>query len=302
MGDCAGRERREGARAEPAASIPSSSERQRTPCGKHYSHSAMLPGSPVCSCTAACSCPASASAAPRVEHLKFKYGPRDDQAGAEHDLARRRRRPEAQAPGLDRRLPPQPRAGRTARSRASTCCTCTTRSGSSTASLTFAAGEEKTNVRLPKGFGWRHEPDDAWVLNHMIHNLLPNRDRVYLTYTLDFIPDSSPAAKGIRPVKTRWLDVEGGKAYPVFDVHRGSGRGRALHLPRRRARRLRRPVPAQPDADPARRRARPDRRPPAPGRPLHRPQAHARRAHGQPLPLAGAVLGARRARCRGTSR
>ena len=58
----------------------------------------------------------------------------------------------------------------------------------------------------------------------MVHNLLPNRDRVYLTYTLDFIPDSSPAAKRIREVETRWLDVEGGKAYPVFDVHRGSGR------------------------------------------------------------------------------
>ena len=88
---------------------------------------------------------------------------------------------------------------------------------------TFAAGEEKTNVRLPKGFGWRYEPTDQWVLNHMIHNLLPNRDRVYITYTLDFIPDTSPAAKGIRPIETRWLDVEGGKAYPVFDVHRGSG-------------------------------------------------------------------------------
>ena len=80
--------------------------------------------------------------------------------------------------------------------------------------LTFAAGEEKTNVKLPRPYGWRHTPDDQWVLNHMVHNLLPNRDRVYLTYTLDFIPDSSPAAKGMRPVETRWLDVEGGKRVP----------------------------------------------------------------------------------------
>ena len=58
----------------------------------------------------------------------------------------------------------------------------------------------------------------------MVHNLLPNRDRVYLTYTLDFIPDTSPAAKGMRAVETRWLDVQNGSAYPVFDVLRGSGR------------------------------------------------------------------------------
>ena len=35
----------------------------------------------------------------------------------------------------------------------------------------------------------------------MVHNLLPNRARVYLTYTLDFVPDSSPLAKRIRPVE-----------------------------------------------------------------------------------------------------
>ena len=98
--------------------------------------------------------------------------------------------------------------------------------------LTFAAGEEKTNVKLPRPFGWRHRPQDRWVLNHMVHNLLPNRDRVYLTYTLDFIPDSSRAAKGMRPVQTSWLDVEGSSdAYPVFDVHRGSGSGGRFTYP-----------------------------------------------------------------------
>ncbi|MGZ8649099.1 MAG: cupredoxin domain-containing protein [Solirubrobacteraceae bacterium] len=88
---------------------------------------------------------------------------------------------------------------------------------------TFAAGEEKSRIRLPRGFGWRFKRSDQWVLNHMIHNLLPDRDRVYLTYEIDFIPASSPLAKGIREVQTRWLDVENGNAYPVFDVHRGSG-------------------------------------------------------------------------------
>jgi len=96
---------------------------------------------------------------------------------------------------------------------------------------TFAAGEEKTQVSLPRPYGWRHDPADAWVLNHMVHNLLPNRDRVYLTYDIDFVPDSSPLARGMRTVQTRWLDVEGGSAYPVFDVHRGSGRGGRFTYP-----------------------------------------------------------------------
>ena len=53
-------------------------------------------------------------------------------------------------------------------------------------------------MKLPRGFGWRYSPDDKWLLNHMIHNLLPNRDKVYITYDIDFVPDSSPAAKKIQ--------------------------------------------------------------------------------------------------------
>ena len=166
--------------------------------------------------------PASASAAPRVEHIKFKYGPVIIKPGQNTISLDGAGVPKPKRPGwivgfrpnLERVNGTIPRVDVLHLHHAVWLIN---------GHLTFAAGEEKTNVRLPKGFGWRHEPDDAWVLNHMIHNLLPNRDRVYLTYTLDFIPDTSPAAKGIRPVKTRWLDVEGGKAYPVFDVHRGSG-------------------------------------------------------------------------------
>jgi plastocyanin len=92
---------------------------------------------------------------------------------------------------------------------------------------TFAAGEEKTTVDLPSGFGWRYRPTDSWVLNYMIHNLTPQPDTVWITYDIDFIPADSPAAAGITPVRTQWMDVQSGRAYPVFDVARGSGaRGR----------------------------------------------------------------------------
>jgi hypothetical protein len=87
----------------------------------------------------------------------------------------------------------------------------------------FATGEEKTTLTFPKGFGYRYHASDVWLLNHMIHNLTPHEMTLYVSYTLDFIPDSSPAAKGIRPVRPIWMDVRNGEAYPVFDVHRWSG-------------------------------------------------------------------------------
>ena len=88
---------------------------------------------------------------------------------------------------------------------------------------TFAAGEEKTIFQFPRGFGYRYAPEDPWVMNHMIHNLLPGKDTVYLTYDIDFVPADSAAAKQITEVKPLWMDVAGISAYPVFDVRRGWG-------------------------------------------------------------------------------
>jgi hypothetical protein len=87
----------------------------------------------------------------------------------------------------------------------------------------FAAGEEKTIMQMPKGYGYRYRATDSWFLNHMIHNLTPVPTRVYMTYTIDFIPADSPAARGIRPVRPIWMDVVNGSAYPVFDVRKGTG-------------------------------------------------------------------------------
>ena len=87
----------------------------------------------------------------------------------------------------------------------------------------YATGEEKTAMNLPPGFGYRYLKTDIWNLNHMIHNLIPEPMDLYITYTVDFIPDSSPLAEGIEPVRPIWMDVENGSGYPVFDVKRGSG-------------------------------------------------------------------------------
>jgi plastocyanin len=100
----------------------------------------------------------------------------------------------------------------------------------------FAAGEEKTRVRAPEGFGWRHSASDVWVMNHMIHNLSPDAADVYIDYELEFVPASS--GRTLKDLRTLWMDVMGLKAYPVFDVHRGAGGrdGRYTYPRERRAR------------------------------------------------------------------
>jgi plastocyanin len=95
----------------------------------------------------------------------------------------------------------------------------------------FAAGEEKTIMTFPEGYAYRYRASDTWLLNHMIHNLTPVPTQVYMVYEIDFIPDTSPRARGLRPVQPVWLDVENGSAYPVFDVRKGSGSGGRFTYP-----------------------------------------------------------------------
>jgi hypothetical protein len=88
---------------------------------------------------------------------------------------------------------------------------------------TFAAGEEKTITQFPRGFGYRYDPSDPWLLNYMLHNLTPNRAKVYLTWDLDFVPARAAAAARIKEAKPLWLDTGEGN-YPVWDAQRGWGR------------------------------------------------------------------------------
>src|SRR3954469_45782 len=88
----------------------------------------------------------------------------------------------------------------------------------------FAAGEEKTIFSLPKGYGYEYKASDGWLLNHMIHNLTPVATNVYVVLQVDFIPKTSPAARGIKAVRPIWMDVRNGQIYPVFNVRKGSGK------------------------------------------------------------------------------
>ncbi|MFL5782276.1 MAG: hypothetical protein ACJ760_13260 [Thermoleophilaceae bacterium] len=88
---------------------------------------------------------------------------------------------------------------------------------------TMAAGEEKTSLNFPQGYGAHHDPNDSWILNYMIHNLTPTPTSVKLTYDIDFVPDSAAAAKNITAAHPLFMDVAGLKSYPVFDAIKGHG-------------------------------------------------------------------------------
>jgi plastocyanin len=91
---------------------------------------------------------------------------------------------------------------------------------------TFASGEEKTHVKLPQGYGIRADADAGWILNYMIHNLTAEGGRqVYLTWEIDWVPQTDPERTDIKRARIQWLDVAGApQLYPVFDAERGFDR------------------------------------------------------------------------------
>ena len=93
----------------------------------------------------------------------------------------------------------------------------------------YGFAEEKTIAQLPAGFGYPVRSNDVWAINYMLHNETPNQEEIFATYTVDYAPLGSQAAQGMRAARPLWIDVENGKAYPVFNVHRWSG-GAAGHI------------------------------------------------------------------------
>jgi plastocyanin len=88
---------------------------------------------------------------------------------------------------------------------------------------TFASGEEKTVPKLPQGYGFKTGGDANWGLNYMIHNLTADGGRqIYITWEIDWVPETTPARTDIKAAVIQWLDVAGApQVYPVFDAERG---------------------------------------------------------------------------------
>ncbi len=85
----------------------------------------------------------------------------------------------------------------------------------------LAAGEEKTIAMLPQGYGIGLDATANWGLVHMLHNLTATPGRqVYLTWQIDWVPQTEPARTDITAIHGEFLDVANGGAYPVFDAQR----------------------------------------------------------------------------------
>ena len=85
----------------------------------------------------------------------------------------------------------------------------------------LAAGEEKTIAMLPQGYGIGLDATANWGLVHMLHNLTARPGRqVYLTWQIDWVPQTDPERTDISRIRGEFMDVANGGAYPVFDAER----------------------------------------------------------------------------------
>jgi plastocyanin len=87
----------------------------------------------------------------------------------------------------------------------------------------YAAGEERAQMRLPEGYGYRSRARDNWVMSYMVMNHRSQVDTAYIQYTVTF--DDSPNLIEADPY---WLDVRDCLSDPVYDVPGGGARG-SLH-------------------------------------------------------------------------
>ena len=84
----------------------------------------------------------------------------------------------------------------------------------------YAAGEERLEMKLPEGYGYRSRGADQWLMTYMLMNHREMPDTAYIQYTVTF--DDSPA---ITPVDPYWLDVRDCRSDPIYDVKGGGAPG-----------------------------------------------------------------------------
>jgi plastocyanin len=86
-----------------------------------------------------------------------------------------------------------------------------------------AWAEEKTIGTLPRPYGYYINGNDKWAINYMLHNETSQARELYITYEVDWVPANTKLGRSMRSVQPLWMDVQNGKAYPVFDVQRRFG-------------------------------------------------------------------------------
>ncbi|MCE3267632.1 MAG: hypothetical protein K0S15_2341, partial [Solirubrobacterales bacterium] len=77
----------------------------------------------------------------------------------------------------------------------------------------YGAGEERSRMDLPDGYGYEYDHTDTWFTAWMYMNHRAQTDSAFVQYKLTIDPD--PA---IRPVRSYWLDVGNCQADPIYNV------------------------------------------------------------------------------------
>jgi len=84
----------------------------------------------------------------------------------------------------------------------------------------YAAGEERAEMDLPEGYGYRSKGADNWIMSYMLMNHRSEAATAYIRYTVTF--DDSPS---LIPTDPYWLDVRNCRSDPVYDVPGGGAPG-----------------------------------------------------------------------------
>jgi len=86
----------------------------------------------------------------------------------------------------------------------------------------YAAGEERAEMHLPPGYGYRVSSRDTWFMVWMLMNHRQMPDEAYVKYTMTI------EEQQLRPVTPYWLDVANCSVDPIYNVP-GDGRAGSLH-------------------------------------------------------------------------
>ena len=90
---------------------------------------------------------------------------------------------------------------------------------------------------LPQGYGIGLDATANWGLVHMLHNLTARPGRqVYLTWQIDWVPQTDPERTDISRIRGEFMDVANGGRVPGLrrPARLRRRRQRQVHLPRRR--------------------------------------------------------------------
>lgn len=90
----------------------------------------------------------------------------------------------------------------------------------------YAAGEERAEMHLPPGYGYRVSSRDTWFMVWMLMNHRQLPDEAYVKYTMTIETDP------VKPVTPYWLDVANCSVDPIYNV---PGNGKAGTQDRRTA-------------------------------------------------------------------